>query len=448
MKSLEEDAREPSADEKQSLVRYTGWGAFAQAIFDKNQNSQAARTWAQERAELQDLLTAEEWELARASTLNAHFTSETVIKGIWSAVEHLGFDGGRALEPAAGIGHFLGLIPDTLRPRIAWSAVELDRLSGRIAKTLYPGADVRIEGFEDSRWPQGYFDLAISNVPFGNYGVRDARLRHLSIHDYFFVKALDRVRPGGLVVFITSLYALDKKADAARREIARRADFLGAIRLPGGDKGAFKANAGTEVTADIIFLRRRAEGEEPGEQNWLDLKAIETPDGSIEINRYFADHPEMMLGEMRLERGMHASPTPVLIGQGAPEELERQIEEAARQLPKDAYRRRGGKPVRLIPAIDASLQKEGAYFIEAGKVYQRIAGVAEEQALSAADRSKLMSLIEMRDMVNALLKPQAASSDWFQTLNRPERNRFRAGHFRKNPNDPMRPNCPTFLLIL
>ena len=346
LKSLEEDAREPTAHEKQSLVRYTGWGASAQAMFDKNQNSQAARTWAAERAELQDLLTAEEWELARASTLNAHFTSEAVIKGVWSAVEHLGFDGGRALEPAAGIGHFIGLIPDALRQRTAWSAVELDRLSGRIAKTLYPGADVRIEGFEDSRWPQGYFDLAISNVPFGNYGVRDARLRHLSIHDYFFVKALDKVRPGGLVVFITSLYTLDKKADAARREMARRADFLGAIRLPGGDKGAFKANAGTEVTADILFCAAAARARNRASKAGSIFKGIETPDGPIEINRYFADHPGMMLGEMRLERGMHASPTPVLISRGAPEELQSQIEQAARELPKDAYRRRGHKPVR------------------------------------------------------------------------------------------------------
>lgn len=322
----------------------------------------------------------------------------------------MGFNGGRALEPAVGVGHFIGLVPEGLRACTAWGAVELDRLSGRIAKTLYPGADIRIEGFEDSRWPQGYFDLAISNVPFGNYGVRDAKLRHLSIHDYFFVKALDKVRPGGLVVFITSLYTLDKKADAARREMARRANFLGAIRLPGGDKGAFKANAGTEVTADIMFLRRRAEGEEPGGPDWLDLKAIETPDGPIEINRYFADHPAMMLGEMRLERGMHASPTPVLIGQSAPDELKTQIEQAARALPKDAYRVRGDKPVRLIPVVDASLQKEGAYFIQNGKVHQRVAGIAEEQALSAADRSKLMTLIEMRDMVNALLKPQGAFS--------------------------------------
>ena len=236
LKALQEEDREPTAEEKQTLVRYTGWGAFAQAIFDKDQKSAAARAWASERAELQELLTTEEWELARASTVNAHFTSEAVIRGVWSVVSHLGFGGGRAIEPAAGVGHFIGLIPATLRAKTAWSAVELDAITGRITQTLYPGADTRIQGFEDSQWPDGYFDLAISNVPFGNYGVSDRLYRHLSIHDYFFVKALDKVRAGGLVVFVTSRYTLDKAADAARREIAKRADFLGAIRLPGGPK--------------------------------------------------------------------------------------------------------------------------------------------------------------------------------------------------------------------
>jgi N12 class adenine-specific DNA methylase len=373
--------------------------------------------WAAERAELQDLLTAGEWESARASTVNAHFTSEAVIDGIWTAVEHLGFDGGRALEPAAGVGHFMGLIPDTLKLRTAWSAVELDTISGRIAKALYPGADLRIEGFEKSRWPEGYFDLAISNVPFGNYGVKDTRYRHLAIHDYFFVKALDKVRPGGLVVFITSLYTLDKKADTARREIARRAEFLGAIRLPGGDGGAFKANAGTDVTTDILFLRRRGEGEEIGAQNWLDLKETGTPDSPLEINRYFAENPSMMLGEMRLERGMYGT-TPILIGNpqpnpsqfGSPEtDLTWQIEKAARQLPAGAYRRERKRP-SPVAEISASGQKEGAYFIDGGKVFRRVAGISEEQTVNAAGRAKLVALLGIRDIVNELLKPPGTFS--------------------------------------
>ena len=418
LKTLEEESREPTADEKQALVRYTGWGAFAQAIFDKDQNSTAARQWAAERAELQELLTAEEWESARDSTVNAHFTSEAVINGIWKAAGHLGFDGGRALEPAAGVGHFIGLIPDTLKPRTSWSAVELDTLSGRIAKALYPGADIRIEGFEKSRWPEGYFDLAISNVPFGNFGVSDRRYRHLPIHDYFFVKALDKVRAGGLVVFITSLYTLDKKASTARQEIARRAEFLGAIRLPGGANGAFKANAGTDVTTDIVFLRRRGDGEEPGDRSWLELKEIATPDGPIAINRYFADNPGMMLGEMRLERGMHASPT-FLAGTRQPEAsdgglsgLARQIEEAARRLPAGVFRQKHRQTQAAAGTAGASAagHKEGAYFIEGGRIFQRVAGVAEEPPLNTAERAKLTALLSLRDLVDELLKPPAATS--------------------------------------
>ncbi len=375
---------------------------------------------------MQDLLTAEEWESARASAVNAHFTSESVIAGIWKAVAHLGFDGGRALEPAAGVGHFIGLIPGELKSCTAWSAVELDTLSGRITKALYPGADVRIEGFEKSRWPEGYFDLAISNVPFGNYGVNDARYRHLPIHDYFFVKSLDKVRPGGLAVFITSLYTLDKKASTARREIARRAEFLGAIRLPGGGNGAFKANAGTDVTTDIVFLRRRAEGEETGDQAWLELKEIGTPDGPVAINRYFAENPDMMLGEMRLERGIHASPTPVLIGSRQPDatgigpnDLGAQIEEAARRLPAGVFRRKGqqAQPAALAARVSAAGHKEGAYFLEGGKVFQSVAGAAEEQALNAVERAKLTALIEIRDIVNGLLKqPGAASAEHRDSL--------------------------------
>ncbi|MGO9484102.1 MAG: hypothetical protein ACLPX9_05915 [Rhodomicrobium sp.] len=311
----------------------------------------------------------------------------------------------------------MGLIPGALKLRTAWSAVELDTISGRIAKALYPGADVRIEGFEKSRWPEGYFDLAISNVPFGNYGVKDTRYRHLSVHDYFFVKALDKVRPGGLVVFITSLYTLDKKADTARREIARRAEFLGAIRLPGGDGGAFKANAGTDVTTDILFLRRRGESEEIGAQNWLDLKETGTPDGPLEINRYFAENPAMMLGEMRLERGMYGT-TPVLIGTpqlnpsqfSSPETgLTWQIEKAARQLPAGAYRREQKRP-SPVAEISASGQKEGAYFIDGGKVFRRVVGAAEEQTVNATGRAKLVALLGIRDIVNELLKPPGTFS--------------------------------------
>ena len=247
--------------------------------------------WREERQALTDLLTAEEWEAARATTLNAHYTSEAVINGIWSAIQHLGFQGGRVIEPALGAGHFIGLTPEPLRESIAWTGVEIDPLSGAIAKALYPGADIRIAPFESVTWPDGFFDLAISNVPFGAYTVRDKRYSAMAIHDYFFVRSLDKVRAGGIVAFITSRYTLDKESPLVRKEIARRAEFLGAIRLPGGSKGAFAGNAGTDVTTDIIFLKRRAEPQAPDQQPWLSLAQIDTPDGPVTHQSLFRRKP-------------------------------------------------------------------------------------------------------------------------------------------------------------
>ncbi len=307
LKELQGAEREATEEEKAALVRYVGWGAFAQKLFDANRFSPHAAAWKAERDALADLVTAEEWAAARASTLTAYYTSEAVIRGVWSAVQHLGFEGGRALEPAAGVGHFIGLAPEALP--IAWSAAELDPVSGGIARRLYGGADIRVQGFESAAWPDGFFDLAVSNVPFGDYSLRDTRYRPMSIHDYFFVKSLDKLRPGGLLAFVTSRHTLDKKTDFARREIAKRADFLGAIRLPGGASGAFVANAGTEATADIVFLRRKSDGASSSDGRWLDLAEIQTPNGAVAINRYFAENPAMMLGEMRLQSGPHG-PTP------------------------------------------------------------------------------------------------------------------------------------------
>ncbi len=412
LKAIEEDERHPTDAEKQAIVRYVGWGAFAQALFDKNPNSANARTWAAERKELADLLTTEELDSARASTLNAHYTSESVVRGIWRAVEHLGFNGGRALEPAAGVGHFIGLTPDALRENVAWSAVELDSLTGRMARTLYPGTDMRVQGFETARYPDGYFDLSISNVPFGNYSLRDPRYRPLSIHDYFFVKALDKVRPGGIVALVTSHFTLDKKSNIARREMAQRADFLGAIRLPGGGNGAFKANAGTDVTADIIFLRKRREGDDTDDQSWLETTTIDSVDGPVEINRYFAANPSMMLGEMRLTGTMHSTPTAVLMGSS--DDIEAQIAEAAKAMQKDAFRARDAKDTQIAPPEadpEALRHKEGAFFLRGGVVHRSLFGVGERQQLSPLERGRLTSLIEIRDIVNELLEVQAKGGD-------------------------------------
>ena len=407
---LEEEDRRPNEEEKARLVRYVGWGQFAQPIFDGSARSRNAEIWRQERQALAELITAEEWSAARASTLNAHYTSEPVIRGIWQALEHLGFTGGRALEPAAGIGHFIGLTPVPLREHVAWTGVELDAVTGAIAKALYPGADIRIQGFETSRWPDSFFDLAISNVPFGDYGVSDRRYGRPAIHDYFFLKALDKLRPGGLLAFITSRYTLDKEDERLRRHIARRADFLGAIRLPGGPKGAFVQNAGTEVTTDIVFLRRCLSDKAPAEESWFELAEIETPDGRVAINRYFVERPQMMLGTMRLSSGLYSAAEPVLIGEA--EGIEASIADAARHMAANAFIARGAARQRIATAPIADQPtdgiKDGAFYRRDGRIYRKIAGVGEPQDLSNADAARVTALIELRDVVNSLLAMQAS----------------------------------------
>lgn len=409
LKLLAEEQREATEAERRVLVKYVGWGAFAQAMFDPNPNSRNASIWKAERQALADLITTDEWEAARASTLNAHYTSAPVIRGMWQALAHLGFTGGRVLEPAAGIGHFIGLAPGDLASDTDWTGIELDPLTGGIAKALYPGADIRIQGFETAIWPDGFFDLAISNVPFGDYTVADTRYRPMSIHDYFFVRSLDKVRPGGLVAFITSRYSLDKETDLARREIARRAEFLGAIRLPGGERGAFAKNAGTEVTTDIIFLKRRIEGDRAGDERWLSLATVETPDGPTRINRYFAENPEMMLGEMRLQRSMYSAADPVLIG--PVDAIETGIANAARRMAVSAFVPRGTRVHKADAApIDTNTDgiREGAFYLKDGQIYRKVAGIGEPQSLTRVEAEKVRALMALRDLVNELLAKQAS----------------------------------------
>ena len=243
---LEEEHRGATAEEQQVLSQYVGWGGLADA-FDPGKDS-----WAKEYAELKGLLSEDEYAAARSSTLNAHYTSPTVIRGIYDAVERMGFRSGNILEPSMGVGNFFGMLPDTMQDSRLYG-VELDSITGRIAKKLYPQADITVAGFETTD-RRDFYDLAVGNVPFGNYKVNDKAYNKLgfSIHNYFFAKALDQVRPGGVVAFVTSRYTMDSKDSTARKHMAERADLLGAIRLP---NNAFKANAGTDVVSDIIFCR-------------------------------------------------------------------------------------------------------------------------------------------------------------------------------------------------
>ena len=315
---LEQEHRGATAEEQQVLSQYVGWGGLADA-FDPGKDS-----WAKEYAELKGLLSEDEYAAARSSTLNAHYTSPTVIRSIYDAVERMGFHSGNILEPSMGIGNFFGMLPDTMQVSRLYG-VELDSITGRIAKKLYPQADITVAGFETTD-RRDFYDLAVGNVPFGNYKVNDKAYNKLgfSIHNYFFAKAIDQVRPGGIVAFVTSRYTLDSKDSAARKHIAERADLLGAIRLP---NNAFRANAGTDVVSDIIFLQKRDRPMDH-EPAWVQLG--KTADG-IAINSYFADHPEMILGKLTTENTQYGKEEATVVPiEGA--NLADQLREAVQQL--------------------------------------------------------------------------------------------------------------------
>jgi len=294
---------------------------------------------------VKELLTGPEFESARASTPNAHFTSPLVIEAIWSGLQRLGLGkGAQILEPAMGVGHFFGLMPESVQSGHR-TGVELDSITARIAKKLYPDATIFAKGFEETPLPDNYFDAVVGNVPFGDYAVHDPLMKYpltRAIHDYFFAKSLQKLRPGGVMALITSRYTMDKQADTIRRHLAEHADLLGAIRLP---NTAFKVNAGTEVTTDILFLRKRAPGAEPAGHAWRGLEAIESPDGPIAVNEYYARRPEMMLGRMKLQGTMYRGAEPTLEGELTPELLTN----AVQFLPEGTYIPRDDARGRRLP---------------------------------------------------------------------------------------------------
>ena len=289
LQTIEKENRAATPDEQEALAQYVGWGGIPEAFDEQNES------WRTEYTELKELLPETEYESARASVLNAHYTSPTVIRAIYDCIVGMGFETGNILEPSCGTGNFFGMLPDSMTNSKLYG-IELDSITGRIAKQLYPNAEITVQGYEHTNLPDSFFDLAIGNVPFGNYRVPDKRYdKHkFSIHDYFFAKTLDKVRPGGIVAFVVSRFTMDKKDSSVRKYIAERADFLGAVRLP---NNAFSKNAGTEVTADILFLQKR-DRPQAVEADWI--HAQKTEDG-YSINSYFIDHPEMVLGMLSTE---------------------------------------------------------------------------------------------------------------------------------------------------
>ena len=396
--TLEQEHRGATAEEQQVLSQYVGWGGLADA-FDPDKSS-----WAKEYAELKGLLSEEEYKAARGSVLNAHYTSPTVIRAIYDAVERMGFRTGNILEPSMGVGNFFEMLPESMADSRLYG-VELDSITGRIAQKLYPDANIKVAGFETTD-RRDFYDLVVGNVPFGNYKVNDKAYNKLnfSIHNYFFAKAIDQVRPGGIVAFVTSRYTLDSKDSAARKHIAERADLLGAIRLP---NNAFRANAGTDVVSDIIFLQKRDRPMDH-EPAWVQLG--KTADG-IAINSYFADHPEMILGELTTESTQYGKEEATVVPieganladqlREAVQQLEGQYLEAAAEVPDIAETEAERRTLPADPDV-----KNFSYTVVEGDVYYRENSVMTQVELSGNAKDRVVGMVELRQIVNELIDRQ------------------------------------------
>jgi N12 class adenine-specific DNA methylase/phospholipid N-methyltransferase len=361
---------------------------------------------------VEQLLTPDELEAARASTLNAHYTSPTVVRAMYGALERFGFEYGRILEPACGIGHFIGLMPEAMHRHSTVTGVEIDPLTARIARALYPDADVRAQGFENAQLADGFYDVAISNVPFGDYPVHDPHLNayRFPIHDYFFAKAIEKVRPGGLVMFVTSRGTMDKVNSTLREYLAPKAEFLGAVRLP---NTAFKQNAGTEVTTDIVMLRKLYPGEAPRGPAWREVRDFTNhTQETIPINEYFVERPHMMLGHLQLSGRMYRDNEPTLEGGGRV--LGDALATAIPELPAGIYRVQRvelaeSTTEQTIPAPD--FVKPNAYCIHDGIVCIREENVLRQLTdLPGETRSRIRGLIQVRDAVRSCLRSQLDGS--------------------------------------
>lgn len=429
LKQLEAEGRQATPAEQEILANYVGWGGLS-PVFNINYNGEAIDSaWTKEAKELKELLTDEEYKAARASTTTAFYTPVSVIKNIYGALERLGFKGGKILEPSMGTGNFFGVMPESMRGKSSLNGVELDPLTGRIAKQLYQKANVEITGFEKAKFPDNYFDLAISNVPFGSFRLDDAKYNkyNLNIHNYFFAKAMDKVRPGGLVCFVTSTDTMQGRGDSAklRALLKGKADLVGAIRLP---DTTFKANANTEVTSDIIILQKRKDGAAPSKftQDWLKTVPSGVKDNynnDLAINEYFKKHPEMVLGELK-SGGRYGS----LVVDGKGVNIDKAMQKAIKKLPADIYEARtSNRNTNSIESAQKFLapnnSREGAFIEKDGKVYR--VQQAEMTELPKAAQKKAKEYVGLRDVAKRLLSEQInpATTDEQLTKTRAELNK-------------------------
>lgn len=421
LKSLEREKRPATAEEKETLSKYVGWGALAKA-FDKDDPK-----WAAEYKELSDLLTPQEYAQARSTVNDAFYTSPTVIDGIYEALGNFGFDGGNVLEPAMGIGNFFGRMPEAMQAHSQLYGVEIDSLSGRIAQALYPDADIAIQGFEQNRFQNSCFDVAVGNVPFGELGFRDTVHDTTKLHDFFFAEALDKLKNGGIMAFVTSAGTLDKRDESTRQMLADKADFIGAIRLPGGKNGAFKDNAGTEVTTDIIFLQKR-EGKSVAEMSdipdWVHIG--ETADG-LPINKYFEQHPDMVLGTVVEGNKLYGSGTMVVAEDGF--DLRSALHEAVGKLSAEISHERGrdvyAKTADGVQVQIPSKLRNYSFFLSDDQVFFKKNNAACEFRFDkgTAQHKRFKAFIELRDLTRELIeameldKPDSVIKDLQTKLN-------------------------------
>ena len=395
LEKIESENRIATPEEQEILAKYVGWGGLADAFDETKAN------WASEYQELKSLLSAEEYDSARESTLNAHYTSPVIIKAIYDAMERMGFSKGNILEPAMGIGNFFGMLPENMQESRLYG-VELDGITGRIARQLYPNADVKITGFEKTNYPNDFFDVAIGNVPFGQYKVADRAYdkHNFLIHDYFFAKALDKVRPGGVVAFVTSKGTMDKKSPEVRKYLAQRAELLGAIRLP---NTAFKENAGTEVTPDMLFLKKRDRVIDTL-PDWVHL--CENEDG-IALNQYFADHPEMIMGKMEMvsgQFGMEATCTP---DTAIPlsKQLEKAISHIEGSIDEVEFDELDDELAREAIPADPGV-KNYSYTIVDERVYYRENSIMKPVDVSETMEQRMNGMVQIRDCTQELIDYQ------------------------------------------
>ena len=399
LKKCEDENRNATLEEQEILSRYVGWGGLADA-FDETKAA-----WETEYLELKTVLTPEEYAAARASTLNAHYTQPIVIESMYQVLENLGFTKGNILEPSMGVGNFFGMLPENLNQSKLYG-VELDSISGRIAKLLYPDANIQIKGFEKTDYPNDFFDVAIGNVPFGAYKVNDRQYDRYNfmIHDYFLAKTIDQLRPGGVAALITTKGTMDKVSPEVRKYLAERADLLGAIRLP---NTAFKANAGTEVSADILFFQKR-ESLTKEMPEWINL---DSDVNGITVNQYFVQHPEMIMGEMKEVSGPYGMETTCAPMEGA--DLELQLQEAVKQI-------KGS----MVPAVDVETEldempesipadpnvRNYSYTVVDDQVYYRVNSLMNQVKMPAVTAERVKGMVTIRDTVRELIAMQMEES--------------------------------------